>query len=179
MLTNRDILWFNRVMFQSIAPRPGKIAFEIEPFPVSKLKVISEDSEITVLPVAEPVAVTSITEEAVVEKSAALESSPFMVASEVEGEVVVAEAPVPKEEVVVVDAEICEETKPMPTAEAEVLSVVELEQESVAEEVVVEAKEELAVVEAEEGSRCRGGRPGCFRRRRARKNGFGLFRCRE
>lgn len=45
-------------MFQSVAPCPGKVAFEVEPFPVPSLQVVREEQSLAAIPVADPVVAT-------------------------------------------------------------------------------------------------------------------------
>lgn len=54
-------------MFQSVAPCPGKVAFQVEPFPAPHLEVVAEKPEITVLPIQDPVAITEPMKEPIVE----------------------------------------------------------------------------------------------------------------
>ena len=74
-------------MFQSVAPAPGKIDFEIEPFPIPDFQVLPEASKVTTLPVAEPVAVASPTAESLEEEAVISEKNSFP--TEVEDEVII------------------------------------------------------------------------------------------
>lgn len=96
---------FYTVMFQSVVPRPGKIAFQVEPFPIPDFQVLPEASKVTALPVAEPVAVSQEVEvqvEELLEVASVAKDSPFLMATEVEDELVLPEAPA------VVEKQICE-----------------------------------------------------------------------
>lgn len=73
-------------MFQSVTPRPGKVSIQLEPFPVPPLQLLPEASP---LQIDEPVAVivpAVVESDLGGEKDAMVLESPFMMASEVAGE---------------------------------------------------------------------------------------------
>ncbi|MGJ8723797.1 MAG: hypothetical protein ACSHYB_04505 [Roseibacillus sp.] len=144
LLTKCDILWFYTVMFQSVAPRPGKIAFQIEPFPIPEFQVLPEASKVTTLPVAEPVAVTTESEAPAVEDTAPL-VSPFLMATEMEEDaIVVNEVEVPEAVSPSIFDEVMPEQEPVQTIqeverleeEAPVGKIVEAELVEPAETIV-------------------------------------------
>lgn len=89
----------NSVMFQSVTPRPGKLAFKVEPFPEPNLQVLPEPTKILDLPAGAPVAEVETTPEVtqgeiLSVQEEAVTSSPFLAATEVDlsSDLVVADA---------------------------------------------------------------------------------------
>lgn len=75
-------------MFQSVTPRPGKVPFQLEPFPAPSIELVPE-TEVSQLPVAEPVSVfvpDVVEAELPAEKEEIAVESPFLMASDVEPE---------------------------------------------------------------------------------------------